>query len=396
MVSLWRRAVAKCGLVLALAVPSVVGAVDDHEALWKAARDGLYVQDEPLRAVAQLEGLTRKGGLDSNTLAQFYAVTGDELGAEELAFATMPRNESPPTVMLDCDEYERLPAVEALAELVADARIVMVNESHRTPLQRAFSEALAGPLRTKGFTHFGAETFDFEYMDELVLAGVPTGRTGVYTAEPAFGNLVRTVLSLGYTPFAYEQRPAQQREMADPRLAGAVREQAQAANIAQVLRRNPEARIFLHVGGGHNNKSAMGESRPMMAARLRALTGIDPVTIDQIAGTPSPARKFQSGLYRGVEQCGPVTSPMVLRREDGSFLSRHPGYDATVFFPHIDYSKGRGDWMEWLADRRLVRVRVEPHGERSVVRVHLVGDPEGASPWITVWSLLAGTTPSSA
>lgn len=352
-------------------------AEDDRQEQWRLAVASLQERNSPLKALATFESLTRSGWMHTSVLAQFHSIGGDLIGAEALAHAARAQDVAPPIAALDCALYESMPAIESIVDLAQNRSAIMINESHHVPLHRAFSTSLIAELRDIGFTHFGAETFVENLYDHFEDGGAPSTEMGLYSVEPIFGDLVRRAIALGFVLFSYEQKAQQQFPGQDRLLARAVREQSQAANIKKIFDTDPGARVYVHAGGAHNRKDSAGDDGiPWMAFRFKSLTGIDPLSVD-LAGTPSSALKLQGPLYRAVERCGSIVEPAVLKARDGGYLAR-PGYDVTVFFPHVDYSMGRADWLVTMLDRRIVAIQLDPEAERTLVRAFVEGEPPNA------------------
>jgi len=53
--------------------------------------------------------------------------------------------------------FEPRPAVDAIVEAASGRRLVMVNEEHRSSMQRAFVNRLLAPLRVQGFDYLALE-----------------------------------------------------------------------------------------------------------------------------------------------------------------------------------------------------------------------------------------------
>src|SRR3546814_16743947 len=105
---------------------------------------------------------------------------------------------------------------------------------------------------------------------------------------------------MGFTLFDYEQRQNQEPPTgADSKQRTSSREQAQADNIARVLADNPHARMLIHVGSGHGSEIPAGDGIAWMALRLKRAIGLDPLSIDQVWGTPRSSAAFDGPLYRG-------------------------------------------------------------------------------------------------
>lgn len=286
------------------------------------------------------------------------------------------------------DEAEALDAIPALVAAAKDRRIVILNESHHMPRHRAFAAELARALRAEGFTWFGAETF----VDIAGTAqrGYPSNATGYYVRDPVFGELVRTVLALGYRTFPYEV------EVHLPPNASVQerinqRETHQATNIVKrCFDEDPEARVFLYVGYSHATEDWVDQGgaseTAWMAARLSAITGYDPLTIDQTTATPHSSGEHDDPHWRRAAEAGKLTGPKLLRKKDGSFVfvGDYAGkIDLQVFHPPLGTAHGRSDWLARgrvpLALPPEFVAELEPE-LRLVAQAFRASEPAGAIP----------------
>lgn len=177
----------------------------------------------------------------------------------------------------------------SLADLLSAAsrsRVVIINEAHVAPWHRDTTRALLAQLKDHGYRLFAAETFN---PAQGIPAPVVTHQTepfartsdGTYF-EPHFGALVREAKRQGFVLTAYEETSNEGGERA-ARIAR--REAAQATELAALLAVHPDKKLLVHVGHGHVRETIFHEDdgidKQMMAMRLKAKTGIDPVTVAQ-------------------------------------------------------------------------------------------------------------------
>lgn len=321
-----------------------------------------------------MERLIEQKQLDNRTFAQFYAITGDERGTYALIDQGLEPNDEKP---LDTSGYMPQPAIEAIVNAARDRRIVMLNEDHTTQRQRAFAFDVAKALRKIGFTHFGAETFTPDVSANMK-DGVPKLSMGVYTLDPVFADLARHSAQLGYRLFDYEIREAQQAsESADRNIQIAAREQAQADNIKKVLDANPDARLFIYLGGGHASKIPEEGGREMMALRLKRMTGIDPLVVDQQIGTPRSSVEYDGELYRGVANLAASTVPLVMTNASGQWLTPY-GHDLAVFHPRMPDIAGRPGWLAMNGYRKPYALKLEPMPARTLLRAFVKTETAGS------------------
>lgn len=180
-----------------------------------------------------------------------------------------------------------------IVERARDTRVVILNESHSVTRHRDFARQVLGALRPLGYEWLAAETFanaggeENDPVDQYADKPYPHEKLGYYSREPVFGAMLREAKALGYRFAAYEQvyDPGRDRPE-DMDLVTAEREQEQAEHLAALLARiEPDEKLVIHAGYWHANESEKrrsdGFDRSLMAARLKRITGIDPLTIAQ-------------------------------------------------------------------------------------------------------------------
>lgn len=204
-----------------------------------------------------------------------------------------------------------------LAELARDTTIVIINERHDESRHREVVRQVAIELRRAGYVYYAAETL----IDKAAAhPDEPFARVGAgfYSLEPTFGQLLRTVKQLGFPLVAYEQGDA---------ASQAAREQGQTDNLMQqIFRADPHAKTLIHVGVDHAAEVALPDARgelEWMAARLKAATGVDPLTIDQV-------------------RCASTSDALELARPSTRLP---PGaFDVAVAHPPNEFFRGRPQW----------------------------------------------------
>jgi hypothetical protein len=242
------------------------------------------------------------------------------------------------------------PAVEAIAALARGRQAVFFNEAHHLALTRTLTVELLARLREEGFDTFAAETL-YASDDKLAARGYPVEGSGFYTQEPICAEMVRTALRLGYRVVAYE---------AETESAGDARESRQARNLyARVFRQHPQARLVLDAGYGHIQESGPYLGGRSMAEYVHAISGIDPLTVDQVVLIPHPDPDHDHPYYLPVMQKLSPDRPLVFMGEDGKPWSLRTGYDVSVFFPPPVLRRGRPTWLSLGGLRKPYAVRGE-------------------------------------
>ncbi len=241
---------------------------------------------------------------------------------------------------------ESRPALREILRQAQDKQIVIINEAHDAPRDRAFIQSLAVELRELGFEYYAFEGLH-EPGTVLGTRGFPTNSTGFYTQEPAFGELIRETLRLGYIAVEYEATGMV--PSGDSAKDIATRERTQAKNIRErILAVNPQAKILIHVGHDHvmEQPRTLGDQTiTWMAARLKQETGIDPLTIDQTTHWAIDE-----------EVAPPPTEHIVLAKESGYHTVGHfaDKVDIQVYHPPEKIEGGRPVWLREQPDRVAV------------------------------------------
>ena len=254
------------------------------------------------------------------------------------------------------ENYSPRSAVDAIAAAADKNQIVIVNEEHRTPIHRALTHRLLSVLYAKGFRYLAAETLRADDM-ELNRRGYPTSKSGYYTFDPIFGDVIRQAIKLGFKTVAYEaeQRCPKPEEFIP---CQNYREFAQAQNIYdRILKNDPKAKILVHAGRGHASKGREEDGFAFMARHLWNISRIEPFTVDQENYSERKNPIDERPLYRFVTAKNLLLKePTVFQSGDGKFFSDSDGYDLRVFTPRAQYTDGRPNWLRLGGVRRSFRI----------------------------------------
>lgn len=232
--------------------------------------------------------------------------------------------------------YKPVPAKDHIITAAKKNRLVIINEAHHIPKHRVFVESLLPALKTLGFNYIGVETLD--YNDSLLAKRkYPVLKTGAYSQEPCFGNLIRTALQSGYTVFPYE---------ASGDIIGKEREIAQAENIKKLMDQNPQGKFIIYCGFDHAVEDSISNSWILaMAGRLKHITGVDPLTIDQVQLTETGNASYDN-VYRQVIDLN--YSAVFLDGTGRAFNEAMPSkaFDVNIYHPTTKIINGRPDWLQ--------------------------------------------------
>lgn len=266
------------------------------------------------------------------------------------------------------------PVEPVLDEIVHRARqtsVVIINESHERSLDRGFTADVAARLRPLGYSVLALEalsnpTADVPERYQPSFMRNPSlpylaDDDGHYVSEAAYGRLGRRAKALGYRLLPYEDNTHNA-----PGSAGsgdhqiALREEAQANNLAGFLQSHPGVRMLVHVGYSHAAEVPRADGQLWMAARLKRKTGIDPLTISQTTCRGGGDTLRLAAL--------PADQP--------------PGtFDLIVDHPGERFTHGRPDWRRAAGDRVVTIPRqLRPAKGWRVIEARPVGEPNISVP----------------
>ncbi len=387
---------------LAAQGPSAGGAVDQASA---ALDEGKFLKASDMLAAAAFD---RNGKVKDDFAFQIWRqvspmVTG-ELDRATLDRAQPLRSADPGMLK----RIARSTSRDAIAEIVRRARdtsIVILNEAHDSPRDRAFALQVARALRPLGYSVLAAEAFDNERahgsrltaIEQLRRDGFVRIGTGFYTRDPVYAAFVRGALKAGYRPVAYEQTSDQTPPDNGHEGHGGIgpREQAQAENLAAIHIRSPSAKMLIYVGYSHVAEAAVdldAGKMEWMAVRLKRLTGIDPLTIDQASLTDVSA-DLRSVHDRAAARVG--SRPSVLFDSNRPLMlgSYAGAVDLEVVHPRRAFRYGRPSWLALLGGTpRSVPAHLLPATGRRLVQVFAASAPRDAIP-LDQLLVRAGTRP---
>lgn len=264
--------------------------------------------------------------------------------------------------------------IATIVERARDHRVVIINESHTLTRHRDFSRQVIAALRAEGFAVLAAETFGnvegaVDPVDTYADAAHVDRRLGYYSAEPVFGQMLREAKALGYTFKAYEiayDPNAIEPAGLDEQIAQ--REQAQAKNLAGVLAAMaPHEKLVVHVGFSHaqenETRRADGFDTSWMAARLKRMTGIDPLTIAQT-------------------ECRGNAEDVRLSLAPARLAGR---FDMIIDHPLESFAFGKPVWRLEQAEAVPIPQALRPVDGPLVIEAFADGEPEDAVPVDRIW-----------
>jgi hypothetical protein len=351
---------------------------------------------DPMQAFTCLNALLNRGEyLKAAELLPAVSSAFPDLPDQVMPFVTgtAPRL-SKPGDRADRDDlrrFSRAQLSDAIAEIVRRARrtsIVILNEEHDSPRDRAFALEVARALRPFGYSLLAAEAFSsspdarqrMAKANAMLDAGYPRLSAGFYTKDPVFGDFVRQSLALGYRPIVYEYAPP--KGSPPPADNVAAREQGEADNlVAAIFNQKPAAKVLIYVGYSHAAEVPVSGSE-WMASRLKRMTVVDPLTIYKTTLSPSAFDSKGRALYTALR-------PRFDRRSVVPKLNGKPlrfgdlgaAVDLQVVHPPERSVRGRPDWLLAMG-RKVVPVPADlmPRSGRVLVQAFLDNEADDAVP----------------
>lgn len=228
--------------------------------------------------------------------------------------------------------FKPFAAKDYIIESAKKEQIVIINEAHHNARHRNFTASLLPDLYAQGFRYLALEALFDSTINEHKTVNFDTG---FYTAEPEFALLIRKALDLGFTLVKYEASEGKN---------GKEREIEQAQNIYKILQENPQAKILIHCGFAHVYENDYPTWEKAMAGRLKEISGINPLTIDQEYFSEKGTITFNHPFINLLK----TKESAVLINKEGQVFNGMPNKvqtDIIVFHPPTSYKKNLPNWQ---------------------------------------------------
>jgi hypothetical protein len=213
-----------------------------------------------------------------------------------------------------------------------ETQIVMINEAHHIALHRTLTTSLLQKLWSSGYRYLAIETLTKRDVD-INIRGFAIERSGTYSNEPVYAEMIRTAKKLGYQIIAYDDS------------SGSEREKVAAKNIYNAsFSINKNAKVIIHCGYSHILEKNTKEKRIWLANEWANLTGVNPLTISQTNLMESKTLEFENPIYNKILNKFNPKKPIILTDNLGAVWSTMPGqHDVDVIWPRTTYTNTRPD-----------------------------------------------------
>jgi len=239
------------------------------------------------------------------------------------------------------EKYKAHDAVNYLIKKSKEHQLMIINEAHHRPRHRLFVHSLLESLCNQGYNYLALETlchYKGNACDsDLQSRGFPLNhyKTGIFTREPQFGNLVRDAIEMGYTIVSYESTNHSDSNE---------REENQAKALAEVFAKDPSAKMLVLCGYDHLIEKKVdpeknGGKEMWMAGYLKKMTGINPLTINQIPLTENIPNKMFFDAF-DIKK-----SSVFINKKDENDILNNGKADILLAHPAVGSISERPAWM---------------------------------------------------
>ncbi len=223
----------------------------------------------------------------------------------------------------------------SLDSIIGNNQIVIINEAHDRLVQRAFIYELLPLLKDKGFTHLAMETLS-QPTSNLDIS------TGFYTSEPVMGEVYRKALELGFQLIAYE----------DANNNASMRDSIQAVNLKnQLFVEGKLLKTAIICGYGHLYEWSESPETKMMGQFLGELTGVNPLTIDQVLFGEYSDNSYMATFYEALDQ---DSSIVCSRTSFSNFIP--PFSDVYIIHPRTKFFHNRPEYITLNQEKKWVEM----------------------------------------
>jgi hypothetical protein len=238
------------------------------------------------------------------------------------------------------NNYKAVDAADFVLQKGGNQQVIMFNEAHNCGQNRAFLRDNLKRFYDKGFRYLALEGLDSN--DSINERGYPMRmKSGFYTNEPVFGQMLREALNIGFQLVGYENEyPCPETDCRN------FRETKQTENLKKILDKDPNAKIIVWAGHDHifENYNPVWEK---MASRFKKLTNIDPLTIEQTQLREGASENNEQGIWKTAIKKWDFKKPVVVVNKDSIYKtgSAESAVDMQVFYPRTDYPNDYPHWM---------------------------------------------------
>lgn len=235
-----------------------------------------------------------------------------------------------------------------ILKMATSQRIIMFNEAHHIPMHRAFILSLLNDLKKEGFNYLALEALSHQDEKDLNTRGYVLQKTGTYTCEPIYAELVNLALTLNFKIVAYERPFPCSESQKECRIK---REKAQADYLSKLIQTDSTSKVIVLAGYDHIMEKS---NFKMMAQYFKENTAIDPLTIDQVDMCEKSKEVFEEPFYKYISAKHTFTEPMIAFNKDSSIVltGKKGQVDLQVIFQRTNFKEFKPNWVNILGTKK--------------------------------------------
>lgn len=214
-------------------------------------------------------------------------------------------------------------AFQTIIDNINNYDVLLINENHWQNENRIVLNMLLDSLKFKGFNALAMEAY--YHNNQSILKGIPTQKSGFYTLDPAYGNLLRKALQLGFKLYEYDFSKNIPKNISKE-LQYNYRDSMQAINLKKILTQHNKLIVFS--GQGHIFKKVSNPKLKTMGMFLQTMIpNKKTLTIDQSLFT-----NFGDSSNKILKDLD-LKEPSILTKNNFIWTSNKDSFDYQIFFP---------------------------------------------------------------
>lgn len=245
-------------------------------------------------------------------------------------------------------DYKSIDGKLAILNSLNNNQILMINEAHNSPQNRAFIRDLLPDLYKKGFRYLALEAMDPK--DSILNSrGYPIKTSGFYIKEPIFGQEIRLALEIGFTivPIDFFKK-GMENDTSFIENKNEDREIYQANNIIEILKKDSLSKIIVHSGFDHIFKTEHNGYK-RMAKYFIEKTKLEVLSVDCTKMREGANLNQENAVYKvAINSFKSETSPFAITKNDSFFVLNEleEKVDFNIFFPRNINNEILQDWTK--------------------------------------------------
>ncbi|QNL51647.1 hypothetical protein H8S90_08775 [Olivibacter sp. SDN3] len=279
------------------------------------------------------------------------------------------------SLKVECDTafvktHEFIDAADYIISQSAKHQITMMNEAHHIPYHRAFVTEMLRGFYNAGYRYLAVETLEDSMINS---SGEFSYKTGYYSREPLFGELMRHGLHLGFQLVPYESKQPCDNKGADRNYCNSFRDSVMAVNLGKIIAKDPQAKILVYAGYDHIHKgNANGWKK--MGQYIKQITGIEPFAIDQTKEIEHFYPQLETKEFTAVNNLRQISRPVIAMNDGKAWHGEF--VDVSIIFPRYR-GEARPGFYQIAGLRKPYKVKFEQLTQGQTVQAFYANEAPG-------------------